>query len=200
MASTISPTRTEADRPNDAGRSDPAPAWTLITARSSGANTPTTVAASGLPPLASPTCSVVALPTTWALVTMSPLGSYTTPDPDPWLVEICTTEGRTRLTTCSYCCSSEDAAPDEGIADDGAAEEVPAEGWAADVAGPPEPALQAAAPRAAMVIPAAPSRRPTAGFHGWACADARSFFHLGTWPPVTSALIPGLPSTGAIAT
>ena len=72
MASTISPTFTAAERPNDAGCSDPAPDWTRITARSSGANTPTTVAASGLPPLARPTCNAVAVPTTWALVTMSP--------------------------------------------------------------------------------------------------------------------------------
>ena len=49
-----------------------APLFTLITARSSGANTPTTSPASGLPPLAGLTCSVVAVPTTWALVTMSP--------------------------------------------------------------------------------------------------------------------------------
>ena len=72
MASTISPTRTEADRANEAGCSDAAPLFTLITARSSGANTPTTSPASGLPPLAGLTCSVVAVPTTWALVTMSP--------------------------------------------------------------------------------------------------------------------------------
>ena len=127
MASTISPARTEDERPNDAGCSDPAPVCTRITARSSGANTPTTEAASGLPPLARPTCNAVAVPTTWALVTISPLASYTTPEPDPSLVEICTTDGSTRPTTCSYCCSREEAAPDEGTAEDGTAEEVAAE-------------------------------------------------------------------------
>lgn len=32
-------------------------------------------------------------------------------DPEPSLVEICTTDGSTRATTCLYCCSREEAAP-----------------------------------------------------------------------------------------
>jgi hypothetical protein len=75
MASTISPTRTAADRPNDAGCSEPDPACTLITARSSGANTPTTPAVSGVPPLGRPTWSVVAGPAGTFAVTSGTSGS-----------------------------------------------------------------------------------------------------------------------------
>src|SRR5579872_5819138 len=161
IASTISPTRTEADRPNDAGCSEPdrsTPLSTLITARSSGANTPTTSADSSLPPLARPTWTVVAVPTTWALVTMSPFVSYTTPDPEPDLVEICTTDGSTPLTTCSYCCSKEEAAPVDGAAGDGLAVTPP-------VSLPPA-LLQAAAPRTTSVMPAPNSQRPAAALRG----------------------------------
>jgi hypothetical protein len=98
---------------------------------------------------------------------MSPLVSYTTPDPDPSLVEICTTEGSTRLTTCSYCCSREEAAPGDvppeaGAVGDGAPE-LAAEAPPADVTGPLGPALlQATTLRTAPAIPAAASRRLTA--------------------------------------
>ena len=43
------------------------------------------------------TCILVACPTTWAFVTMSPLESKTTPDPSPELVRISTTDGSTSL-------------------------------------------------------------------------------------------------------
>jgi hypothetical protein len=56
---------------------------------------------------------------------MSPLVPYTTPDPDPELVEICTTDGSTRATTCSYCCSKEEAASVEATAGDGLADAPP---------------------------------------------------------------------------
>ena len=140
---------------------------------------------------------MVAVPTTWALVTMSPLASYTTPDPDPWLVEICTTEGSTRATTCSYCCSREEAAPVRRAPEAGAG------GWRgggrpqrtapADAAGRLGPLLlQAATPRMAAVIPAAPSRRLTAGLHGRACADGR--------PPSPGTALPRPPTGSASAT
>ena len=45
------------------------------------------------------TVKVVAVPTTWLLVTMSPLPSKTIPEPRPSLVWICTTDGETRLKT-----------------------------------------------------------------------------------------------------
>jgi hypothetical protein len=56
-------------------RGDPAPDVTLITARSSGANTPTTLAVSMAPLTSDVTCTVETLPTTCALVTMSPCPS-----------------------------------------------------------------------------------------------------------------------------
>jgi hypothetical protein len=75
MARTISPTRTALDLPKVAGRRVPVAPCTRITARSSGANTPRTVAPSALPPLGSLTWTFLAEPTTCALVTMSPLAS-----------------------------------------------------------------------------------------------------------------------------
>src|SRR5215472_481134 len=184
MASTTSPTRTWVDRPKDAGRSEPPPSRTLITARSSGANTPTTFAASALPPLARPTCSAVAVPTTCALVTMSPLVSYTTPDPDPELVVICTTDGSTRATTCSYCCSKEEASPEETAAGDRLAAAPP---------GPLPPApLQAAAVKTTSVIPAPAKHRLAAGLRGLACAARLPFLSPDMWLPITLMRIPGL--------
>ena len=151
------------------------------------------MAASGLPPLARPTCNAVAVPTTWALVTMSPLASYTTPDPDPSLVEICTTDGSTRPTTCSYCCSREEAAPDEGSGADDAEEEAAAEEGLADAPGPLPPALvQATALKTTRVIPAAPSRLPTAGRHGPASAAGPLPLLPGTRLLLRSMPIPAL--------
>src|SRR2546429_3424392 len=104
MASTISPPRTSLDLPNVAGRIAVGGFCTRITARSSGANTPRTLAASVLLVLDSLTCTFLAVPTTCAFVTMSPCLSNTTPEPSPCDVVICTTEGSTLATTRSYCC------------------------------------------------------------------------------------------------
>ena len=54
------------------------------------------------------TLSVVAPPTTWLFVTMSPLVSYTMPDPRPTDVCSCTTDGRTEWTmeTYAFCSAS----------------------------------------------------------------------------------------------
>ena len=45
------------------------------------------------------TVKLVAEPTTWALVTMSPLLSITIPEPRPSAVSISTTDGMTRPTS-----------------------------------------------------------------------------------------------------
>src|SRR5262245_35792854 len=141
IASTISPTRTALDLAKVAGRSVAGGFCTRITARSSGANTPRTRAASVLLALGSLTRTFLADPTTCALVTMSPLVSNTTPEPSPSDVVICTTEGSTRATTRSYCCCRFAGPAAAGILGTGLA--VPA----ALLAGLPEallPPLQAA--------------------------------------------------------
>ena len=66
----------------------------LITARSSAGNVPTSVPGGG--PSAIVTSKVLAVPTTWALVTMCPWSSKTMPEPRPWSVSIWTTFGETR--------------------------------------------------------------------------------------------------------
>jgi hypothetical protein len=45
--------------------------------------------------------------TTWALVTMSPFASKVTPEPRPWSVRICATDGWVSMTTLTNCCSSD---------------------------------------------------------------------------------------------
>ena len=98
---------------------------------------------------------------------MSPLVSYTTPDPDPELVEICTTDGSTRATTCSYCCSKEDAAPVEATAGDGLADTPPV---------PLPPALlQDAAVKTTSMVPVQASHQPIADLRGPACAARPPF-------------------------
>ena len=74
MARTMSPTWSLLESPKVAGCRCLAP-LTLMTARSSGRYRPTSVACRGDAELASSTVNVVALPTTWALVTMSPAES-----------------------------------------------------------------------------------------------------------------------------
>jgi hypothetical protein len=103
---------------------------------------------------------------------MSPLLSNTTPDPEPELVDICTTDGSTRLTTCSYCCSKEEAGPAEAAGD-----ELPV---AAPVLLPPA-LLQAAAVKTARAAPAPTSRRLAAVHRGQACAALAFLVPPGTW-------------------
>jgi len=68
-----------------------------------------------LRPSARVTSKVVASPTTWALVTILPALSSTTPEPSPVVVEIWTTEGRTRSTTWMNASWSESARPIAGV-------------------------------------------------------------------------------------
>ncbi len=75
MARTICPALMPLEVPKVAACSDPAPDSTRITARSSGANVPSTRASSAVLPVAGSTSTVLAAPTTCALVTMSPLSS-----------------------------------------------------------------------------------------------------------------------------
>ena len=84
MASTMSPTWSLLEPPNVAGCRFLAP-LTLMTARSSGRYRPTRVACSGDAELASSTLNVVALPTTWAWVTVSP-GEAVEPGPPVFAV------------------------------------------------------------------------------------------------------------------
>src|SRR5262249_45303527 len=67
---------------------------TLITARSSAGNVPTSVALSWAP-LEVVTVKLLEVPTTWALVTMWPVLSRTMPEPRPSDVSIWTTDGAT---------------------------------------------------------------------------------------------------------
>ena len=73
IASTIWPTARCAESPNLAGVSRAR--LTRTTARSLAANSPTSVAGSGVFELGEVTCSRCAPATTWSLVTMSPLSS-----------------------------------------------------------------------------------------------------------------------------
>ncbi len=102
MASTIWPISTSLESPNVAGFRVLASLSTRITARSSGANSPMTLAGSVLFPTESTTLTDVAVPMTCSLVTTSPLVSNTTPEPVESFVVICTTDGKTFRTTCSY--------------------------------------------------------------------------------------------------
>src|SRR5664279_1388597 len=85
-----------------------------MTAMSSGAYVPTRVPGNERPS-ESVTVKVVSVPTTWAFVTMSPLVSYTTPEPRPALVSISTTDGVTCLMTATNWSWSATALPDAGI-------------------------------------------------------------------------------------
>src|SRR5437762_14096861 len=102
---------------------------------------------------------------------MSPFVSYTTPEPDPELVEICTTDGSTRATTCSYCCSKEEAPPAGAAAGDGLAVGAPV---------PPAP-VQDAAVKTAMTVPAPASHRPVAALRDPAWATRPLLIPPGTW-------------------
>src|SRR5262249_57005066 len=84
------------------GFSSSAPLLTLITARSSGANTPTSLAFSGWLSTETRTWKVLTVPTTWAFVTMSPCWSKTTPDPVVLPAVISTTEGSASVIAASY--------------------------------------------------------------------------------------------------
>ena len=75
MASTIWPICASLEFANAAGFRSLASASTRITARSSGANSPTTLAVMVLLPTESTTFMVLAVPMTCSLVTMSPLES-----------------------------------------------------------------------------------------------------------------------------
>ena len=99
MASTMSPTASLLESPKVAGCRSGGGALTVITARSSGAYTPFSVAGTGVGLPASRTWNVAAASTTCALVTMLPSVSRITPDPSPRSVVICTTDGSTRCTT-----------------------------------------------------------------------------------------------------
>ena len=79
------------------GLSAPAPFMTLITARSSGENRPTSLAFIGLLAVETLTSNFLAVPTTCALVTMSPRRSKTTPEPVAWPALISTTDGSARV-------------------------------------------------------------------------------------------------------
>src|ERR1700683_5182779 len=123
IARTMSPTSSRSESAKTAGRS-PAASLTLMTARSSGAYLPTSLAVRAVAEFDSSTLNLVALPTTWAFVTMSPAESYTTPEPRPLLVLISTTEGRSRLMTPTYVCCSPLACPAGVIDADGRASVV----------------------------------------------------------------------------
>src|SRR3954447_11117694 len=101
MASTISPTRALVESANVAGLS-PWPPETRITARSLAGNEPTSVAGRGPGEPDVSTWNCLSDPVTCALVTTSPLSSYTTPEPRPVLLWISTTEGSTSGMTRSY--------------------------------------------------------------------------------------------------
>ncbi len=107
MASTMSPICTREESAKLAGERL-ASTWT--TARSSGGKEPTRVPSYCLPAEVV-TRKAVALPTTWALVTMSPFPSKTTPEPRPAGVVIWTTLGLTALTTWTKVCSRVTASP-----------------------------------------------------------------------------------------
>ena len=100
IAIPMSPTR-KSPEANVAVRSD-APS-TRATAMSSGTKEPTSVARYEFPRELE-TTNVPPPATTWALVTMSPLLSNTTPDPSPCGVEIWTTAGATRWITSTKLC------------------------------------------------------------------------------------------------
>ena len=99
MASTMAPTCALLEFAQCTGLSAPAPCVTLITARSSGVNTPTSLALIGLLALETRTSNFLTVPTTCALVTMSPCRSKTTPEPVAWPALISTTDGSSFLTT-----------------------------------------------------------------------------------------------------
>src|ERR1035437_1179491 len=100
IARTTSPTCSLEESPKTAGVRPEA--LILTTATSSGVYEPTSVPVYDLP-LESVTLKVVEVPTTWALVTMSPLLSYMTPEPRPASVSISTTSGFTFLITSTIC-------------------------------------------------------------------------------------------------
>jgi hypothetical protein len=98
MASTTSPACARSESPNVVGCS-PDGSSARITARSSGGYVPTSRAVRGAVSPATWTWNSLALPATWALVTMFPDLSSTTPEPSPSGVRIRTTEGSTWRTT-----------------------------------------------------------------------------------------------------
>ena len=93
MASTIAPTRALAESAQCTGRNAFAPFITLITARSSGVNTPTSLAFMGVLTVEILTSNFLTVPITCAFVTMSPCRSKTTPEPVARPALISTTDG-----------------------------------------------------------------------------------------------------------
>src|SRR5512146_1758494 len=116
---------------------------------------------------------------------MSPLVSYTTPEPDPSLVEICTTEGSTWLTTCSYCCCSAEAAPADALPEAGTVADgtLPDAGTVADGAADVVPPAVVPAPLGLELLHA------VAAMMAAALATAASHRRR---PPFTLTPIPGL--------
>src|SRR2546430_1725212 len=169
---TMSPTTSFEESPKVAGFR--LPSLTLTTATSLAGNVPTSVALKLLPS-AVVTLKRDSLPTTWALVTMSPLPSKTIPEPRPLVVSITTTDGLTCWTTATYCDCSWSAAPPEASGEAGCS---PAEGGAdgepeAEVAGWLGVALAPGlvlVPQAANAIGTTRSK-PSSWTHGRAIED-----------------------------
>ncbi len=99
IAITMSPTSSFDELANVAGRS--LPPFTLMTARSSCGNAPTSFAVSFLPADVV-TVKLVKPLTTWLLVTTWPFESKTMPEPSPAGVRIWTTDGDTCRKTVTY--------------------------------------------------------------------------------------------------
>src|SRR5260370_14671990 len=101
IASTIAPTRTLAESAQCTGFSWLAPLLTLMTARSSGVNTPTSLAVIGSLAAETRTLNFLTVPTTWALVTMLPRRAKATPEPVALPALIYTTEANSLATLAS---------------------------------------------------------------------------------------------------
>src|SRR5215467_7033255 len=110
IASTIWPTCACAELAQRAGLRALAPSVTLMTARSSGAKMPISLAFSDWLVVETLTTNFLALPTTCALVTMLPCRSSTTPEPVDWPASISTTDGSTREMVDWYLACSGDLA------------------------------------------------------------------------------------------
>src|SRR5260221_12762962 len=112
IASTIAPMCALAESAQRSGFSWLAPWLPLMTARSSGVKTPTSLAFIGALAAETRTLNFLTVPTTWALVTMSPCRSKTTPEPVALPAVISTTEGKALVMVASSSrCSVDRAAP-----------------------------------------------------------------------------------------